>query len=96
MDYKKLLKQAGVEGDQADYIARKLKAKNVPKEKLNALGGYFPGTGHLSGVNLNELGAALYEAANEPEKPTAPDKPKAKPKDEPTAKEDTAVNKEGK
>ena len=66
MDYKKLVTAAGYKGDTADYIARKLEARKVPKENLNALGSYFKGISDLAGVNLHELGMALYGAANKP------------------------------
>lgn len=93
MDYEKLVKAAGYKGDVADYIARKLKSRQVPKAKLISLSAYFPRSPHLAGVNLTELGAVLHAAAVAMDKPAT--KPKAKPKDEPTAK-DTAVNKDGK
>ena len=69
MDYKKLVTAAGYKGDQADYIARKLKARQVPKENLNALGSYFKNMPDLAGVNLHELGLALYGAAEKADKP---------------------------
>lgn len=86
MDYQRLVGLAGYSGDKAEYIARKLKARNVPKENLNGLGSYFPGTGELAGENLHELGIALYAAAEEM------DKPMPKPKSKKTA--DMAVNEE--
>jgi hypothetical protein len=85
MDYQRLVGLAGYSGDKAEYIARKLKARNVPKENLNGLGSYFPGMGELAGENLHELGIALYAAAEM-------DKPMPKPKSKKTA--DTAVNEE--
>jgi hypothetical protein len=42
MDYQRLVGLAGYSGDKAEYIARKLKARNVPKENLNGLGGLLP------------------------------------------------------
>ena len=86
MDYQRLVGLAGYSGDKAEYIARKLKARNVPKENLNGLGSYFPGVGDLAGENLHELGIALYAAAAEM------DKPLLKSKSKKTA--DTAVNEE--
>jgi hypothetical protein len=82
MDYKKLVQAAGYKGNTADYIARKLEARKVPAENLNGLGSYFPGMGELAGVNLHELGLALYEVAHKPVE--------EKPKVTKTAK-DTAV-----
>lgn len=73
MDYKKLVNAAGYKGDKAAYIARKLESRNIPKDKLNQLGSYFPKADNLAGVSLNELGNALYGVANAPE----PEKPKA-------------------
>lgn len=92
MDYEKLVKAAGYKGDVADYIARKLESRQVPKAKLISLSAYFPRSPHLAGVNLTELGAVLHAAAVAIDKP-AKQEPKAK--NEPTAK-DTAVNKDGK
>ena len=84
MDYKKLVTAAGYKGDKADYIARKLQSRQVPKENLNALGSYFKNTPDLAGESLHELGLALYgvaektdkpksEAAKEPAKPAVKD-----------------------
>lgn len=81
MDYKSLLKSAGVKDQQVDYLNRKLKQKNVPKEHLNRLGEYFPLVGEVAGVNLHELGMAMHEAANKPEKEKPEEKPKAAVKD---------------
>lgn len=65
MDYQKLVKAAGYKGDQADFIARKLESRKVPAHKLNELHGYFPRVVVLAGVDLSELGFALYGAAKE-------------------------------
>lgn len=69
MDYPKLVKAAGLKGDVADFVSRKLASRQVPKEKLNNLHDYFPRTTHLGGMELSELGSALYGAAVEMEKP---------------------------
>jgi hypothetical protein len=69
MDYKKLVNAAGYKGDTAVYIARKLEARKVPKENLNALGSYFKGMSTLAGESLHELGLALYGAAEKADKP---------------------------
>lgn len=86
MDYKRLLGAAGYSGDGAEFVARKLKSRNIPADKLNQLGSYFPKVDNLAGFSLDELGAALYEVANTPEPMPKP----AKPKKEMAA--DTAVN----
>ena len=74
MDYKTLLKAAGVKGDQVDYLNRKLQDKKVPKEHLDRLGEYFPMMAEVAGVNLHEVGMAMHEAANKPDEPKQPGK----------------------
>jgi hypothetical protein len=69
MDYKKIVKAAGYSGASGDYIARKLASRQIPAENLIAVGSYFPKTSELGGVPFDELGKALHEAANKPDKP---------------------------
>ena len=76
MDYQKLMGAAGYSGDSAEFIARKLQSRNVLADKLNQLGSYFPKTDNLAGVNLHELGIALYEVAHTPVPASKPAKPK--------------------
>ena len=78
MDYKKLVKAAGYKGEQADYIARKLASKQIPAAKINQLHMYFPRASQLAGVDLAELGNALYNAEQKQNEP--PETPAVKTK----------------
>ena len=84
MDYEAIVGEAGFSGDQAEFIARKLQRRQVTREKLNQLHGYFPRVVTLAGTDLHELGTALAAAANRLDKP----QPKTKRRTAKTAVQD--------